>query len=94
MLMLKTWKRSIDKGKVFDVLLTNLSKVFDCLNHELLTPKLNGYGFSFLPLRLINDYSSKREDRTKIENTCSTLVDIIFGVPQSSILGQLLYNVF
>ena len=45
-------------------------------------------------LRLINDYLSNRKQRTKIENTYSTWLDIIFGVPQGSILGPLLFNVF
>ena len=92
--MLETWKRSVDKGKVFGALLTDLSKAFDCLNHELLTAKLNAYGFSLPALRLINDYLSNRKQRTKIENTYSTWLDIIFGVPQGSILGPLLFNVF
>ena len=76
--MLETWKRSVDKGKVFGALLTDLSKAFDCLNHELLTAKLNAYGFSLPALRLINDYLSNRKRRTKIENTYSTWLDIGF----------------
>ena len=92
--MLKAWKRSVDKGKVFDALLTDLSKAFDCLDHELLTAKLNAYGFTLSALRLINDYLSNRKQRTKIENTYSTWLDIIFGVPQGSILRPLLFNVF
>ena len=92
--MLETWKRSVDKIKVFGALLKDLSKAFDCLNHELLTAKLNAYGFSLPALRLINDYLSNRKQRTKIENTYSTWLDIIFGVPQGSILRPLLFNVF
>ena len=92
--MLETWKRSVDKGKVFGALLRDLSKAFDCLDHELLTAKLNAYGFSLPALRLINDYLSNRKQRTKIENTYSAWLDIIFMVPQSSILGPLLFNVF
>ena len=75
--MLETWKRSVDKGKVFGALLTDLLKAFDCLDHELLTAKLNAYRFSLPALRLINDYLSNRKQRTEIENTYSTLLDVI-----------------
>ena len=59
--MLETWKRSVDKGKVFGALLTDLSKAFDCIDHELLTAKLNAYGVSLTALRLVNDYLSNRK---------------------------------
>ena len=58
--MLEKWDRSVDEGKVFGALLTDLSKSFDCLDHELLIAKLNAYGFSLPALRLINDYLSNR----------------------------------
>ena len=51
-------------GKVFAALLTDLSKTFDCLDHELLIAKLNSYGFSPTALRLIHDYLSHRKQRT------------------------------
>ena len=76
------------------LVLTDLSKAFNCLDHELLTAKLNAYGFSLPALQLINDYLSNRKQRTKIENTYSTWLDIIFGVSQGPILGPLLFNVF
>ena len=56
--MLEMWKKSVDKGKVFSALLTDLSRAFDCLDHELLTANLNTYGFSLPALRLISDYLS------------------------------------
>ena len=56
--MLELWKKSVDKGKVFSALLTDLSRAFDCLDHELLTANLNTYGFSLPALRLISDYLS------------------------------------
>ena len=45
-------------------------------------------------LQLTIDYLSNRKERTKIENIYSTWLDIIFGFPQGSILGLLLFNVF
>ena len=51
--------------------LTNLSKAFDCLDHELLIAKLNVYGFGLPALRLINNYLSHRKQRTRVNNSYS-----------------------
>ena len=45
--MLEKWKRSVDNSKMFGALLTDLSKAFDCLDHELLIVKLNAYSIFF-----------------------------------------------
>ena len=57
-----------DKGRVFGALLTDLSRVFDYLDHELFIAKCNAYGFSLPAFRLIHDYLSNRKQRTRIEN--------------------------
>ena len=59
--MLEKWKRSVDNGKAFSALLTDLSTAFDCLDYEPLIAKLNTYGFSLPALRLIHDYLSHRK---------------------------------
>ena len=58
--MIEKWRKCLDnKGKA-GVLLTDLSKAFDCIVHDLLIAKLNAYGFDYLSLKLINDYLSDR----------------------------------
>ena len=64
-------KNPVDKGESFEVFFTNISKAFDCLDHELLNPKLNAYRFSLLALRLNQDYLSNRKQRTKIYDNYS-----------------------
>ena len=61
----RKWKRSVDNSKMFGALLTDLSRVFDCLDHELLIAKLNAYGFSLTALKLVHNYLSNRKQRTK-----------------------------
>ena len=92
--MLEKWKRSVDNSKMFGALLTDLSKAFDFLDHELLIAKLSAHGFSLTALKLVHNYLSNRKQRTKINSTYSSLLEIIFRVPQGSILGPLLFNTF
>ena len=82
------------KGKSFRVLLTDLWKAFDCLPHELLVGKLHSYDFSLNALRLIHSHLSNRRQRTKVNESYSSLEEILFGIPQGSILRPLLFNIF
>ena len=63
---------SVDSGQMVGALLTDLSKTFDCLDHELLIAKLNAYCFSLPALKLVNDYLSNRKQRTKVNKTYSS----------------------
>ena len=92
--MLEKWKSAVDSKKVFGALLTDLSKAFDCPSQDILIAKLNAYGFSMVALRLIQNYFSSRKQRTKINTDYSSWEEILFGLPQGSILGSLLFNIF
>ena len=52
--MFQKWRSGVDKEKSFGALLTDLSKAFNCLSHELLLPNLHGYGFDIATLSLIH----------------------------------------
>ena len=92
--LLEKWKTSFDKDKAFGALLTDISKAFDCINYELLTAKLNAYGFTVTALQIIDDYLWKREQRTKIVDHHSSWSEILLGVFPRSNLGPLLFDIF
>ena len=83
-------KKNVDNGGVFGTLLTDLSKAFDCIPHDLIIVKLEAYGFHIDALKLFHDYLSNRKQ--KVNDANSSWKDIFYGVPQSSILGPLLFN--
>ena len=82
--LIEKWKKIIDNGIAFCASLTDLSKDFDCLPHELLIAKLDAYGFNKSALKLIHNYLSNRK-KVKINDRYSSWSEILFRVPQGLI---------
>ena len=84
----------MDKGGISGAILTDLSKAFHCILHDLLVVKLAAYGFDYQSLRIMESFLSNRQQRTKINNAFSCYSEIIYGVPQGSIPGPVLFNIY
>ena len=92
--LIEEWKTQLDKNKIVGAVLLDLSKAFDCIPHDLLIAKLDAYGFDKEAPSLIYSYLKNRKQSVRINNIYSTFLELISGVPQGSVLGALLFNIF
>ena len=76
--MIEKWKKSLASKGTFGALLTDLSKAFNCMPHELMIAKLDAYGFDLKYLILVFNYLHKRKQRVEINCSYSDWSDLLF----------------
>ena len=84
----------IENGYLVAGIYLDLSKAFDCVDHEILLTKLAHYGIRGNMLLWLRDYLTNRKQYTYVNNTCSKLNSVNIGVSQGSVLGPLLFIIY
>ena len=92
--MIEFWKAKLNNGSKVGVIIMDLSKAFDSLNHDLLSAKLKAYGIDNNAVSFMRGCLTNRLQLCKINNSFSKWAKISAGVPQGSMLGPLLFNIF
>ena len=83
----------IDKKHAIGIFI-DLSKAFDTIDHEILLEKLQHCGIRGQAHTLIRSYLTNREQQTCILGESSTFKNVLYGVPQGSVLGPLLFLLY
>ena len=91
---IEKWRKALDNNQNVGCVLIDLSKAFDSLPHGLLIAKLYAYGVSRESCLLIMNYLKNRKQAVKLGNIRSEWLDLKTGVPQGSLMGPLLFNIF
>lgn len=88
------WLLSINKSKVNGSVFLDFKKAFDLVNHNIILKKLKEYGLSQSCLSFFESYLKDRKQSVNINGSLSYEGGILYGVPQGSILGPLLFSIF
>ncbi len=81
----------MDKKQISLLLLCDLSKAFDSVSHHILHEKLRHTSIDNVWL---DDYLRERTQSVRFNSTQSREINVTHGVPQDSVLGPILFNIY